>query len=187
MNDEIMNQTTDLADESPAENVNDNERGATLVLATAVLIVLLGMAAFAVDLGWLYSQRTEATKAAEAAALAGVVHMPNPSFVPWGPGAEGFDVARDIAEAKGYDHGVNATVTPLQIAGQPNRLRVDVSRAVPTFFMKVFGVDSVTVDTTATAEQTPPLKIGSDEPRLGGVSDNFFVAINGTRRGTGSA
>jgi hypothetical protein len=57
---------------------------------------------------------------------------------------------------------------------------------VPTFFLKVFGVDSVTVDTTATAEQTPPLKIGSDEPQLGGLSDNFFVAINGTRRGKGS-
>jgi len=177
---------TDLDQVEDGQDENRNERGATLVLATAVLLVLLGMAGFAVDLGWLYSQRTEATKAAESAALAGVVHMPNPTFQPWGPGAEGFDVARDIAERKGYDHGVNATVNPLQIAGQPNRLRVDVSRAVPTFFMKVFGVDSVTVDTSATAEQTPPLKIGSDEPQLGGVSDNFFVAINGTRRGKGS-
>lgn len=163
-----------------------HERGATLVLAAAVLIVLMGMAGFAVDLGWLYSQRLEATKAAESAALAGVVHMPNPSFQPWGPGAEAFDVARDLAEAKGYEHGVNSTVTPLEIAGFPNRLRVDVSRDVGTFFMRVFGVNTVTLDTTATAEQTPPLKIGSDEPQLGGVSDNFFVAINGTRRGKGS-
>lgn len=163
-----------------------SERGATLVLASAVLIVLIGMAGFAVDLGWLYSQRTEATKAAESAALAGVVHMPNPSYQPWGPGAEAFDVARDLADRKGYEHGVNATVTPLQVAGFPNRLRVDVSSNVRTFFMRVFGVDTIQLDSTATAEQTPPLKIGSDEPRLGGVSDNFFVAINGTRRGKGS-
>jgi len=165
---------------------NHNERGATLVLASAVLLVLLGMAGFSVDLGWLYSQRTEATKAAEAAALAGVVHMPNPASTPWGPGAEGFDVARDIAERKGYTHGVNATVTPTEIAGHPNRLRVDVSTSVNTFFMKVFGVNTISLDTTATAEQTPPLKIGSDEPKLGGVADDFFVAINSTRRGKGS-
>ena len=165
---------------------SNNERGATLVLASAVLLVLIGMAGFSVDLGWLYSQRTEATKAAESAALAGVVHMPNPTSQAWGPGAEAFDVARDIAQRKGYEHAVDSVVTPLEIAGHPNRLRVDVSRNVGTFFMKVFGVDTVQVDSTATAEQTPPLKIGSDEPRLGGISDNFFVAINGTRRGKGS-
>lgn len=158
------------------------ERGATLVLAAAVLIVLMGMAGFAVDLGWLYSQRTEATKAAESAALAGVIHMPNPTGIPWGPGAEAFDIARDLAEAKGYEHGINATVTPLEVAGYPNRLRVDVSRDVGTFFMRVFGVNSITLDTTATAEQTPPLKIGSDDPILGGASSDFWVAVNGTRR-----
>ncbi|NND01632.1 MAG: hypothetical protein HKN91_02495 [Acidimicrobiia bacterium] len=169
-----------------SEQDPNNERGATLVLASAVLVVLIGMAGFSVDLGWLYSQRTEATKAAESAALAGVVHMPNPTSQAWGPGAEGFDIARDIAERKGYEHGVDAVVTPLQVAGFPNRLRVDVTRDVGTFFMRVFGVDTVQIDSTATAEQTPPLKIGSDEPRLGGLADNFFVAINGTRRGKGS-
>ncbi len=162
------------------------ERGATLIIASAVLLVLLGMAGFAVDLGWLYSQRTEATKAAESAALAGVVHMPNPAATPWGPGAEAFDVARDVAKRKGYNHGFDATVTPLEIAGHPNRLRVDVSRDVNTFFMKVFGVGAITIDTTATAEQTPPLKIGSDEPQLGGEDEDFWVAINGTRRRKGS-
>lgn len=168
--------------EATGNDDNKRERGATLVLAAAVLLVLIGMAGFAVDLGWLYSQRTEATKAAESAALAGVVHMPNPTSTPWGPGAEGFDIARDIAERKGYTHGIDATVTPLTIAGFPNRLRVDVSRDVDTFFMRVFGVNTITLDTTATAEQTPPLKIGSDDPILGGPTSDFWVAVNGTRR-----
>lgn len=168
--------------EDDADQSNDNERGATLVLAAAVLVVLIGMAGFSVDLGWIYSQRTEATKAAESAALAGVVNMPNPTSTPWGPGAEAFDVARDIAERKGYTHGTNAIVTPTQIAGFPNRLKVDVTRDVDTFFMRVFGIDTVTVDTTATAEQTPPLKIGSDDPILGGPTSDFWVAVNGTRR-----
>ncbi|NND01633.1 MAG: hypothetical protein HKN91_02500 [Acidimicrobiia bacterium] len=172
-----------LVDEALVEQAEDErERGATLVLASAVLVVLIGMAGFSVDLGWLYSQRTEATKAAESAALAGVVHMPNPTATAWGPGAEAFDIARDIADRKGYEHGTNAVVNPLEVAGFPNRLTVEVSRDVPTFFMRVFGVDTVSVDTKATAEQTPPLKIGSDEPILGGPTSDFWVAVNGTRR-----
>lgn len=174
---------SDVAPSGDDGEIADNrERGATLVLASAVLLVLIGMAGFAVDLGWLYSQRTEATKAAESSALAGVVHMPNPTATPWGPGAEAFDVARDIASRKGYTHGIDSTVTPLTVAGYPNRLKVDVSRDVETFFMRVFGVDTVSIDTTATAEQTPPLKIGSDDPILGGPTSDFWVAVNGTRR-----
>lgn len=73
---ERMNRAIDQVQHGEARG--GNERGATLVLAAAVLLVLMGMAGFAVDLGWLYSQGAEAQKAAEAAALAGVVHMPYP-------------------------------------------------------------------------------------------------------------
>lgn len=71
--------TTDLVvDEcrNDARSPQRGEQGVAIILAAAVAVVLMGMAGFAVDLGWLYSQRTEAQKAAEAAALAGVVHMP---------------------------------------------------------------------------------------------------------------
>ncbi len=48
-----------------------NERGAVLPLMAIVILVLMGAAAMAVDLGWLYYQSLEIQHGADAAALAG--------------------------------------------------------------------------------------------------------------------
>ena len=152
----------------------DDEGGAVLVLAAASLLVMIGMAGLSVDLGWLYFKGAQAQNAAEAAALAGVVHMPQPSsssFV----GGEAWNTALDVASRDGFSGGV----TPAEIPGRPNRLGVTVTSTVPTFFMRVFGLNSVTMTRDAIAEQLPPLKLGSDEPSLGGVGEAFWVAING--------
>ncbi|MGE5725194.1 MAG: pilus assembly protein TadG-related protein, partial [Acidobacteriota bacterium] len=50
---------------------NDKQRGTTLLLAVAALFLLLGMAAIAIDVLTLYVARTDAQRAADAAALAG--------------------------------------------------------------------------------------------------------------------
>ena len=53
-----------------------NEKGAILPFVALVLLLLLGLASFAVDLGWFYLNSTRVQRAAESAALAGVIHMP---------------------------------------------------------------------------------------------------------------
>ncbi len=53
-----------------------NQRGAILPLMAIMVVVLLGSAAMAVDLGWLYWNSIEIQHAADAAALSGVVHEP---------------------------------------------------------------------------------------------------------------
>ncbi|NOX22451.1 MAG: hypothetical protein GXP36_05050 [Actinobacteria bacterium] len=153
---------------------DEDERGATLVLAAATLLVMIGMAGFAVDLGWLYYKGAQAQNAAEAAALAGVVHMPQPSNVGF-VGGDAWTTSLDIAARDGFNSGV----TPAEVTGRPTRLNVSVTTTVTTFFMRVFGLNSVTMTRSATAEQLPPLKLGSDEPSLGGVGEAFWVAING--------
>ena len=164
---------------------SESESGATLVLAAAALIVLIGMAGFAVDLGWLFLKTTETKKAAESAALAGVIHMPTPGAIPWGPGAEGYDVAIDVAGRNGYTAGV----TPLEVAARPNQLQVEINNTVPTFFIRIFGINQVSYMRDAVAEHLPPLKLGSDESYLGSDPDGFpatnrffWVAINGEER-----
>src|SRR5438270_11485731 len=50
---------------------SSKERGSTLLLAAFALVILLGMGALAIDVATLYVARTEAQRAADAAALAG--------------------------------------------------------------------------------------------------------------------
>ena len=154
----------------------------------------------AVDLGWLYSQSTEAKKAAESAALAGVIHMPIAASEVFTT-SEAHDTAIDVAEQLGYFNDTEGSVVPTEVIGQPTQLHVDVSRQVPTFFMRVFGVDTITVDQDATAEYIKPLPLGSPDnqfgndpgcaPNIGTETDcpNFWGNIHGkyTNDGMGDA
>jgi Flp pilus assembly protein TadG len=54
-------------------------RGAVAPLMAALMIVLLGMVAFAVDVGWMGIAQTELQNAADAAALAGAGQLMQPS------------------------------------------------------------------------------------------------------------
>lgn len=52
-----------------------NQRGALLLLAAFLIVILLGFSAFAVDLGRLYVLQTEMQNAADAAARAGAMEL----------------------------------------------------------------------------------------------------------------
>ncbi len=168
----------------------DGENGVVLVLTSLAMVILLGMAAFAVDLGWLYYNQLNVRKAAEAAALAGVVHMPLPGCADPVLGTEPYDTALELAVSHGYNHGGNASVAP-SMGANCNQLSVNIASQVDTFFMRVFGRNNFNINETATAEQLPPLKIGSDEAYLGEDPDDpardrdFFLAISGRDRGKG--
>ena len=51
------------------------EEGFSLIWIAMVLTLLLGMAAFGTDLGWLYLNAVRAQNAVDAAVLAGVVNL----------------------------------------------------------------------------------------------------------------
>ncbi len=57
--------------------VSRGERGAILPLMAIMLMVLIGAAAMAVDLGWLFWQSIEIQHGADAAALSGVIYEPD--------------------------------------------------------------------------------------------------------------
>jgi len=164
-----------------------DERGVVLIFVAGILVVLMGMAALAVDYGWLYFGQLNARKAAESAALAGVSHMPLPGCADPVSGTLPHESALEIATSNGYSAANGDSVAPV-MGTTCARLQVTVGRTIPTFFMRVFGIDSLTISETATAEQLPPLRIGSDEPYLGedptvgGRNRNFFVAISGEDR-----
>lgn len=146
------------------------ERGAALLWVAGSLVVLLAMAAFAVDLGWVYLNRSRLQAAADAAALAGVVNLP------------GFpdEADNDAALAAAANHfPIGAETSMSTHATGDNQFEVTLSTSVDTFFLPVVGINSFNISRSATAEYIKPVALGSPDNTFGGPSQNFWAAING--------
>lgn len=152
-----------------------SQAGQAIVLIAFFLIVLFGAIGLAVDGGVSYYYNAAAERAAASAALAGVIFMPkqylSTDSIPAGAGNDATDRAITAAKRNGFTVGVSGiavTVSrytdPVTGLVQPESLQVTVSRQVPTFFMQVFGITSITVSRTAVAQYLKPLKLG--EPCL---------------------
>lgn len=141
------------------------EEGVSLVWLAMTLLLLIGMAGFGTDLGWLYLNTARAQKAVDAAVLAGVVNLPG--F----PGLATLD-AQNAAKANGYDVvALNSphtlTLTPTVIPGEENRLLGELDTSVEPFFMKAFGFTQFNITREATAQYILPLPLGSPGPCFG--------------------
>ena len=183
--------------------LKDSDRGVSLPLVAGMFVLLLGMAAFAVDLGWLYLNGTRLQRAADSSALAGVV------FLPQDP-ANVAAKAVDGANANGWNIG---TVNGASVGSGPdeltwtalsdNKLQIELETTVPTFFLKVLGMNQFDVSRTATAQYIKPVPLGSPANCIGigqtvsnaglassalssytvcnTYTQNFWGAINGRR------
>ena len=82
---------------------DDREAGVVLVWMSLMIAVLLGMAGLSLDVANWYLQGNREQKAADAAALAGAVYLPDD------PG-RAFSTARDLASRNGYTADTHTTV-----------------------------------------------------------------------------
>jgi Flp pilus assembly protein TadG len=169
-----------------------DERGVVLPLMALLLVVLLGAAGFAVDLGWLYWNSIEIQHGADAASLGGVVYVAEDA-------AQAKVEGRAAAASNGYvdsTMGGPDVVAIIDFTDDPTavanafQLRATVTHEVPTFFMKVFGMNSVDISRTAVAEYVLPLPLGSPEPYFGNdpardLWPNFWGNIHGYYTGKG--
>ncbi len=180
-----------------ASRGEEDDKGAALPFVAAILLLLLGISAFAVDLGWMYLNGARLQRAADSSALAGVVYLP-------GDITNVVAKAVDGASANGWDIG---TVNGSAIAGggpddlewqqlADNKLEVTLSTTIPTFFLKVIGFDEFDITRVATAEYIKPVPMGSPSSCFGvgsfaaaslpsnlshcsAYTMNFWAAING--------
>lgn len=126
------------------------QRGQSMLLVVIALPVLLGLAAFAVDAGYLrYEQRIQQT-AADSAAIAGAWQLVN--------GSDPTSAAQFASGKNGFTHdGTNVIVTantpPASGAyeGNTNAVEVIVKASHPAFFSAVFGQSKNWVTTRAVA------------------------------------
>ena len=81
----------------------DGEHGVVAVWVALTMVVLLGFAGWAVDFSRWNDERAHMQKAADAAALAGAVYLPDDP-------AGAVAAATSIAAKNGYSSGVSATI-----------------------------------------------------------------------------
>lgn len=133
----------------------NRERGVTIPMVAMFIVVLFAMAALAVDLGVLYSARTSAQHAADAAALAGAYTF---ALNPTAPQPSTATAAAIAVAGKSNVLGTAVTITTGDVVVDTanRRVRVTVPRTgangIQTFFAKVIGMNRVDVQTTALAE-----------------------------------
>ena len=135
------------------------ERGAIIVLAALVMVVVLGAAALAVDVGILYTARAQCQNAADSGALACAGYMLTLNNL--NPGAVGRIKNKGVEYAnynKVLSEPVLITTGNVTVDLGLRRCRVCVPRTaasgnpVPTFFARVWNRDWVDVSACATAE-----------------------------------
>ncbi len=136
-------------------------RGQIVVIFALAIVAFVGLSAIVIDVSWFWSNSLRMQRAADAAALAGVVHLPARLDL-------AIDDARAEAKKNGYDNGVGGvSVTPIQDPTNARRLKVTVSGDVGTFFARVIGITSFHTSRSSKAEYVLPVPMGSPENYYG--------------------
>jgi hypothetical protein len=130
-----------------------------LAITALLMLPLMAFTGFAVDLGSWAGTASRAQAAADAAALAGVVYLPD---LP----ARAVSVARETAAKNGYTNGVDG-VTVTATPNSRNELDVMIfDPNVGQYFSSVF-TDPPDITRSATAEFIRPVAMGSPSAHLG--------------------
>jgi hypothetical protein len=155
-----------------------SDRGNTLFIMAGIMVVLLAVAALAIDLVTFYAARVEAQRAADAAALAGAQAFMSSNCTTLATGCVAGGpqeaTAKALAEAAGNAnsiYGANADIQDSDISfSYPNSYEPQITVAaardanhlgpLPTIFGKVLGIQTVNVSATATAEAFNPSGTG---------------------------
>lgn len=141
------------------ERLRRDDRGYVLVTFALLLIPLLLIAGLAVDVGGWYSRTSDLQKATDAAALAGVVWLPNVGLAR--------TYAQEAAKRNGYEDGVNGVTILVEAVGD-RRIRVTITDPkVGSVFYQKLGGHTISLTRKASAEYILPVPLGSPDNRFG--------------------
>lgn len=140
-----------------------DERGVVAVIIALCMIVLVGITAVAVDLGYTYLQKRRLQAAVDFALLAGAQKLPDSSSATndaqsfldsnWRQNGNSVDPSLDLSTCT-FDPASPqqcSSSSPACVASGPCQLRIRASAQVPTFFGKIFGYDSISVSAQGSA------------------------------------
>jgi putative Flp pilus-assembly TadE/G-like protein len=156
-----------------------DEQGFIMVVTAIVMTMMILFAGLAIDVGSWNERGAELKRAADAAALAGVVWMPDFN--------KAQQVALDTAQKNGFTNGVNnVTVSVQQVANNNRQLKVTITDGKAKQWFSKLATGSQAITRGSTAEYVLPVPLGSPKNTFGtgnllGGSDteNFWAAVNG--------
>ena len=168
---------------TPPHRRGGKRRGMTLVYVAGGIVLFLGAAALAVDMGHLYSRKAQAQRAADAAALAGAYALSTNA---------GKSDAIDLATAKAREYAalptngkyVNGTADGTKVLvttpynNYSTQIRVTVIRPEMLFFARVFFLRSSVISASSVAayELSVDIPIAQgDYGRNGGTKVTYSV------------
>lgn len=136
------------------------ERGYALVMFALLLVPMLLVGGFAVDVGHWYDRASQLRKAADAAALAGVVWLPDEGQ------AEAAALAAAARNGIVPGNGITIDVSPSDV--KDKRLRVTITDdRVGSFLFGNLGGDDISLTRSSFAEYILPVPLGSPRNYFG--------------------
>jgi Flp pilus assembly protein TadG len=145
------------------ERLRRDESGMSYVFIGLSMMAFMSASMLAIDVGMLMTARSQAQNAADAGALAGAISLVRDDWNNRTPSGPAVTNAIAGATANKVMSG-NVAVGPADVefpndpAGEPNRVKVTVYRnsahgnAIPTLIARYFGMNTVNIAATATAE-----------------------------------
>ncbi len=156
-----MNLSTIRDDQPPTVGRRPRERGQVAVIFAGAMLLFVLLAATVIDLSWYWTNNLRMQRAADAAALAGVVFLPSQV-------GQAVTTARAEAAKNGYTHGVGGVVvTPVQDPSNNRRLLVTIRGPVGTYFARAVGITSWNAQRTSKADYVLPVPMGSPQHYYG--------------------
>jgi hypothetical protein len=160
-------------------------RGQVLIIGAVAMVVLLGIAALVIDLGFSWMLRRQEQNAVDPAAVAAARYLPN------GIGTEAYEAACFYVKEHGFFEDDDALCTTArgegnmyvgtprsgEYAGDTGAVEVWINAEHPVFFGHILGQDEAWVSTSAVA--------ANGASGVGNPSANSLVAFDPTSCGAG--
>jgi hypothetical protein len=147
------------------------------VIFALSIFVFIGLCGVVLDVAWYWANTLRVQRAGDAAALAGVVYLP-------GDEPTAITTARAEATKNGFTNGLdNVVVAAAKAPDNPRSLQVTITGQIGTFFMRLFGIQTLRTAATSRAEYVMPVPMGSPENYYG-VFGRLRTPNGGTQENT---
>jgi len=119
-----------------------SEQGSSMIITALLMVVMLGMAGLAIDMGVMYKTKSSLNKTANMAVLSGAQELVNSE-----------DSVRRVVNKILLAEGQEESLREINIDTEGTyRLNVILERSEPMYFLKLFNLKSMKITSSATAE-----------------------------------